>query len=70
MYAYTQNLLIFNISKEKYRYFLIELYEEEKLAKNAEDATFVGDMGYVYKITKELVNRSPSPRSQWKHLVY
>ena len=28
----------------------------EKLAKSAEEAAFVGDMGEVYKITKELVN--------------
>ena len=46
----------------------------EKLAKSPEEATFVGDLGEVYKITKELVNantegRSPCPRSQWQHLV-
>ena len=28
----------------------------EKLAKSAEEAAFVGDMGEVYKITKKLVN--------------
>ena len=28
----------------------------EKLAKSAEEAAFVGDLGEVYKITKELVN--------------
>ena len=28
----------------------------EKLAKSAEEAAFVGDMGEVYKITKQLVN--------------
>ena len=27
-----------------------------KLAKSAEEAAFVGDLGEVYKITKELVN--------------
>ena len=28
----------------------------EKLAKSAEEAAFVGELGGVYKITKELVN--------------
>ena len=28
----------------------------EKLSKGAEEAAFVGDLGEVYKITKELVN--------------
>ena len=39
----------------------------EKLAKSAEGAAFVGDLGEVYKITKEsmLTRRQiPSPKSQ------
>ena len=38
----------------------------EKLAKSAKEAAFVGDLGEVYKITKELGNANtviPSPRS-------
>ena len=37
----------------------------EKLAKSAEEAAFVGDLGEVYKITKELVNANTKadPRS-------
>ena len=40
----------------------------EKLAKSAEDAAFVGDLGEVYKITKELVTANTKAETPVLHL--